>query len=620
MNLLRTERDTLNAYIPGLDKYLGEIPLLELEQPGNGALQRFRELGGPGLLVPAEYSGKGASLLDAVRIQRAVGSRSPSLAVATTMHHFSVASLVELTAAGNGFEWVMLTAIAENSWLLSSGFAEGKPGQHILTPTMRGVPADGGITVSGVKKPCSLTWSMNLMSASVAVADPATGTDRLAIVLIPADSAGIERAPFWKTTALAAAESDQVTLNQVFVPDALIFYPQDGETMDPIQARGFVWFELLVSASYLGAATNLAERVMARGRGSDEDRAGLAIELEAAAAALEQVASASATAGDNEALLARALSVRFATERAIERVVMSATATLGGMSFIESPEIAYLLGATRALAFHPPSRAAAAGPLARYLAGGPLTLLRVRQPLQGAAEMTEERGLGEGPRGMTERGVEAAAAAVLMTPRDGMVRAHRAAVVARLVDGEQHVNLGSRAGAEVVPLVVPGPGGGQVAGRRVAAVLDGHRGRLLRRVPAEPRAGEPAEVRPVVLGGRRAVDAEPRAARRHVPAQRVPARARQDVAAGGQEGDRRVAGEPARRERRRVLRRVDGPAGLVTKQAQRADPGRDGVVPVAGGARVHKQTRICHVHIIPSSSVNPASATDRAVTALSLYH
>jgi hypothetical protein len=61
----------------------------------------------------------------------------------------------------------------------------------------------------------------------------------------------------------------------VFVPEPLIFYPQGGEVMDPIQARGFVWFELLISASYLGAATNLAERAIARGRGSDEDRAGL---------------------------------------------------------------------------------------------------------------------------------------------------------------------------------------------------------------------------------------------------------------------------------------------------------------------------------------------------------
>jgi alkylation response protein AidB-like acyl-CoA dehydrogenase len=381
VNLLTEERGALDTFIPGLDKYLSEIPLPELERPGNGVLRKFRELGGPALLVPAEYGGKGAGLVDAVRVQRAVGSRSPSLAVATTMHHFSVASLVELTAAGNGFEWAMLTAIAENSWLLSSGFAEGRPGQHILLPTMRGVPADGGITVSGVKKPCSLTWSMDLMSASVAVADPdrdpaAEGRDavRMAIVLIPASSAGIERTPFWQSTALAAAESDQVTLTDVFVPDALIFYPHDGEVMDPIQARGFVWFELLVSASYLGAATNLAERVVKSGRGSDEERVGLLIELEAAAAALEQVASYAATSGDNDALLARALYVRFATERAIERVVMSAAALAGGMAFIESPEIAYLLGATRALAFHPPSRAAAAGPLARYLAGGPLIL------------------------------------------------------------------------------------------------------------------------------------------------------------------------------------------------------------------------------------------------------
>jgi alkylation response protein AidB-like acyl-CoA dehydrogenase len=373
MNLLRTERDTLDGYIPQLDKYLSEIPLLELEKPGHGALRKFRELGGPALLVPAEYEGKGASMLDAVRIQRAVGSRSPSLAVATTMHHFSVASLAELAAARNGFEWAMLMAIAENSWLLSSGFAEGKPGQHILTPTMRAVPANGGITVSGVKKPCSLTWSMDLMSASVAVTDPATGTDRLAVVLIPANSAGIERAPFWQTTVLAAAESDQVTLTEVFVPESLIFYPEEGEAMDPIQARGFVWFELLISASYLGAATNLAERAIERGRGSDEDRAGMAIDLETVAGALEQVACR-AMAADDDALLARALYARFATERAIERVVMSAAAALGGMSFIESPEVAYLLGATRALAFHPPSRAAAASPIARYLAGGPLTL------------------------------------------------------------------------------------------------------------------------------------------------------------------------------------------------------------------------------------------------------
>ena len=123
------------------------------------------------------------------------------------------------------------------------------------------------------------------------MADPGSGTDRLAVVLIPSRLGGHRaRARFWQTTALCwRGKRPGSTLTRVvFVPEALIFYPNDAESMDPIQARGFVWFELLVSASYLGAATHLAERVAARGRGlSDEDRARLAIELETTAAALE---------------------------------------------------------------------------------------------------------------------------------------------------------------------------------------------------------------------------------------------------------------------------------------------------------------------------------------------
>ena len=375
MTLLRTERDTLDEYLPGLDKYLSGIPLLELETPGSGALAMFRELGGPALLVPAEYGGKGASLLDAVRIQRAVGSRSPSLAVATTMHHFSVASLVELTAAGNGFEWAMLMAIAENSWLLSSGFAEGKPGQHILTPTMRGVAAEGGITVSGVKKPCSLTWSMNLMSASVAVADPDGGPDRMAVVLIPAESDGIERAPFWKSTALAAAESDQVTLDRRLRARGADLLPAGQRVDGPDPGT---WFRLVRTAR-LGVlprrrdqprrARHRAREGIGRGSRRPRDRAG-------DDGRRPRAGGLDRGYDGGQRRLARPGALRAVRDRASDRAGghVAAAAAAGGMAFIESPEIAYLLGATRALAFHPPSRAAAAGPIARYLAGGSLAL------------------------------------------------------------------------------------------------------------------------------------------------------------------------------------------------------------------------------------------------------
>src|SRR5947208_3332353 len=106
MRFLKRERDALEALFPGLDSALTAVPLADLEQPRSTALKAFKAAGGPALLVPREHAGLGADAVQAVRVQRAVASRSPSLAIATTMHHFSVASLVETAARSQGFEWM----------------------------------------------------------------------------------------------------------------------------------------------------------------------------------------------------------------------------------------------------------------------------------------------------------------------------------------------------------------------------------------------------------------------------------------------------------------------------------------------------------------------------------
>src|SRR6516225_11252021 len=95
MNFLRQERETLEELLPGVDAALAAIPLLEMERPGNPAIPVFRRLGGPGLLIPTRFGGRGASPLQAVRAQRAIACRAPSLAVATTMHHFTIATVLE---------------------------------------------------------------------------------------------------------------------------------------------------------------------------------------------------------------------------------------------------------------------------------------------------------------------------------------------------------------------------------------------------------------------------------------------------------------------------------------------------------------------------------------------
>jgi alkylation response protein AidB-like acyl-CoA dehydrogenase len=378
-DLFRAERDVLDALLPGLDAQLDAVPLAELEGPRGPGLELFRAAGGPALLVPREHGGGGAGAVDAVRIQRAVGARSPSLAVATTMHHFSTASLAELSAVSAGLEWAMLQALAENRWLMASGFAEGRTGRHILDPAMTAVPVDGGLRVSGIKRPCSLTWSMDVLSASVAVHDPArpeAGT-HLAVVLVPADSPGLTRRPFWASPVLAGAESDEVALEDVFVDGQLVFTPAEGPHTEAVQTRGFVWFELLVTASYVGTASVLVERAVTAGRGSARERTALLGDLDTVMAALERLATllddepAGASNPSEDDRLARALAVRHSAERTVNRVAGEAAGLLGGTAFLGSPDAALLLAAARPLAFHPPSAAGVADAMDAWFTGGP---------------------------------------------------------------------------------------------------------------------------------------------------------------------------------------------------------------------------------------------------------
>jgi hypothetical protein len=75
-----------------------------------------------------------------------------------------------------------------------------------------------------------------------------------------------------------------------------------------------------------------------------------------------------------EEILVRSLLVRYAVQGAIERAVARATELLGGISFIRSWDVGYLLAASRPLAFHPPSRLSVAPALGAYLQGSPLQL------------------------------------------------------------------------------------------------------------------------------------------------------------------------------------------------------------------------------------------------------
>lgn len=372
MNFLKRERLTLEQYLPTLDAKLAAIPLTEIEKPGNPGLAILRELEGTAILIPKEHGGKGASPFEAIQIHRAVGSRSPSLAIAMTMHNFSVATLVEYLFYGN-YTVELLKQVSAGQLLVASGFAEGRPNTSILDPAVTATRLEGGgYEVNGSKKPCSLSHSMHILTASVAVPNASGVGHRRAVAIVPADAEGISRKPFWSSTVLGGAESDELILTNVQITDEQLFFPEVEESLDAVEAGGFLWFELLVAASYLGVASALVERVIAGSRGDSGERVQLAIDIEGAMASLEGVARAMETGNRDEDILVQSLFVRFAVQQTLGRVCSRAAELLGGMAFIKSPDVAYLLAASRALAFHPPSRLSVAPALDGYLQGQPM--------------------------------------------------------------------------------------------------------------------------------------------------------------------------------------------------------------------------------------------------------
>ncbi|WP_055494236.1 acyl-CoA dehydrogenase family protein [Streptomyces sp. TP-A0356] len=378
MRSLTAAYEVCERFHPGLLAALEELPLMAREAADSPVVEVYRRHRGAGLLVPATYGGTAAGPLEAVRVQRAIASASPSLGVATVMHHFTVAMLFRLAEAAERLtpaQLKVLSAVAGDGLLFASGWAEGRTDQNILSPSVVAERTESGYRVNGSKKPCSLSRSMDVLTASVMVPDD-DGRSTLALMLIPASSPGIGTRTFWSTPVLAAAQSDEVRLTDVEVPEELVIRstPEDHDRLDDLQTAGFTWFELLTTSAYTGAASALVAQVLAGERGNAHDRAALAVRLDAAVGLVEGTARALEDGLDGDAAVAAVLTARYATQDLLAATVDQAVEMLGGMAFIRSPEVACLASAVRALAFHPPSRASVAAELAEYFAGGPLRL------------------------------------------------------------------------------------------------------------------------------------------------------------------------------------------------------------------------------------------------------
>ncbi|WP_084377864.1 acyl-CoA dehydrogenase family protein [Pseudomonas mucidolens] len=360
---LKEERNIAFELMPTLTNFLEATPLLDLERGDSKVLaDLFRRDGQPGLTISKELGGRGVRAVNMAQLHTWIGAHCPSLAVMMTMHHHTVAGMM---AGSRFFPDIqdLLSLVAHDKLLVASGFSEGRPNAHILESKMTVEKTLDGYIVNGSKKPCTMTHNFDLITFGVNHVDP-EGQTHIGIGVGFAGDSSIERKKFWSVPHLQAADSHEVRFNNLVVPESMMCFSTavDDQLDDAQHGTGnhlfAIWFQLLASASYLGMASALASRALSCNKGSQDDRAMLLIDLQGATMALRGLAGSIDEKRFLRSDLARAQATRFSVQEAVHRISTRAFEILGGMAFMSSEDVAYLLVVTRLFAFHPTSRLA----------------------------------------------------------------------------------------------------------------------------------------------------------------------------------------------------------------------------------------------------------------------
>ncbi|MFG2908378.1 acyl-CoA dehydrogenase [Kitasatospora sp. NPDC048286] len=367
MRFLERERAAVAKLLPDLDETLRTVPLMELEGTNSPGIRLFRESGGAALMAPTSQQGRGATALDALRVQRALGARMPSVASATAAHHFSLAVLLALASVGDSMLPQLVEGVVTSDRLMAFAFAEERSGAGILSPAVTAAAESDLVRVSGAARPGGLASSMDLLMATVTVPRSDGKGEETAVALLPAESEGL---------SVGGADNERVTLDGVGVPPELLVRSSalDGH-LEAALTTGLAQYQLLTTAGCLGAASALVEQVLLDTRVPESERVRLLVETEAAMAAAEGVARRIDDGAAETSILADALFTRYSVQDTLYRVIPRATELLADLGSVGADEIGHLAGRATDLALRPPARPRTTGPLAAYLAGGPLTVV-----------------------------------------------------------------------------------------------------------------------------------------------------------------------------------------------------------------------------------------------------
>lgn len=317
-------------------------------------LDVLREAGLLALAVPTELGGSGASIRQVAMLQRELARHCASTALGSAMHQHVVAFAAWRHRRGlPGAEATLRRVAEEGIVLVSTG------GADFTRPRGTATKVDGGYRVTGQKVFASQSSAGTVLSTMFAFDDPEQGR-RVLSMAVPIADDGVAVLDNWDTLGMRGTGSNDVVIDDVFVPDERVLGNRPYGVIDPpLQVIVSIAMPI-ISAVYLGvaeAAQRAALRAVA-GRADDttvQRQAGLmAHRLQVASWALD--GALDVVGDDPEPSLARVAAV-MAAKREIAlagiEVCDLAMELGGGAAFFKGSVIERAYRDIRAAKYHP---------------------------------------------------------------------------------------------------------------------------------------------------------------------------------------------------------------------------------------------------------------------------
>lgn len=314
----------------------------------------------PVLGIPADLGGCGGDMLEMAAAQRQIALLDPGMAIGLCMHAHSVGLVVEHHRRLSDNSWMLLEAIAGQHALVGSAFAEPGGSANLMRSRTTARKSGRGYVLNGVKFPCSLSTTAELFCVNAA-----TDQGETIVALCPAGAQGlVTDGNAWPAIGMQSSDTGKITLSDVHLDDRLIYHRAPSGSTDPIVVMGFVWFSVLMAATYHGALTHLIDlaAVGARSAGarSDDPRTGLlgtaTRELLALGGNAQWLGRVWTTTGlDQQSALGAAMALRAQTSVTRDRVVAALTPVIGSRLYTSGQLASSLNLDSLAVHHHPPA-------------------------------------------------------------------------------------------------------------------------------------------------------------------------------------------------------------------------------------------------------------------------